>query len=235
MKTSSNVLQALKIETVYLVYNKGIYLCAVHEIKKDVWNISTDQNNLSGKGQLKIKFNGSFLYLSVFIGKPNTSGVYRFTYDVFPERDKKVTDALEFAFFQTLKSLEQKTSEWNRRKEERYDIGTDENKIEKIGFKTIEQNAVTELGATDCIVNNLSFSGAQITTYMNNFYKGMKLCLCLTFTNPIEQIPVMSIIRNCSLEKINSKQMLSKLSLKFEESPVEYNERLLKYIKEDEL
>lgn len=231
MKTSRNIFNALGIEATYILCKKDCRLCAVQEIKGNSWIVATDLANQDGDAVLKIKYRGTFIYISFTIASCSCTGIYRYTYELAIKGKKEKESAMSFAFFQELKGMEQKQNEWNRRKEKRYDIGADEKKAAVIGFRAIEQKAYfAGIGEFPCVINNLSFSGAKLTTYANSCSKGMKACICLDFVSPIEQIPIMATIKDCSIENVNHKSMLSIVSVKFDDSPVEYKERLSKFI-----
>ncbi len=64
MKIYKDILEALRIETVFILANKLLYMCFPVEIKKNTWIVSCDSSNLEGDVIFKIKFNGSFINLN---------------------------------------------------------------------------------------------------------------------------------------------------------------------------
>lgn len=231
MKICNDILRALKIESTYILCKDILYLCYPVEIRKTSWFVSTDSDNLSGKVNLKVKYRGSFLYLKAQILKKQTDTLYSFTYEVIITEDTINTDNFKFAFFRALQEMEEKDTQWNKRKEERYDIGLDEVNNKNIQFKTPEQVIICDKIQLPCVVNNLSYNGAKVTTLEGNFSKDKKVCIKLSFINPIEQIPIVSNIRNCLIKTTKENQIISVLSVKFESVPYEYKTRLDNYIK----
>lgn len=234
MIISKDILKALKIETIYILCRNTVYLCIPVEIKKMSWFVSCDSDNLSGNIKLKIKFRGSFIYLDAYILKKESDTLYSFTYEVDIRESSNTSDNFKYYFFKELKEMEEKDTSWNKRKEERYEIGLDEEKQKKIQFKSLEQILICDKVQLPCIINNISFGGAKITTTAGNFHKDKKICIAMNFENPIEQISIISNIRNCIIKTINNKQIVSILSIKFENTPIEFKTRLDKYIEEME-
>lgn len=234
MKIDKDLLNLLKIETVYICANDTIYLSYPMEINDLTWFITTDSSDLSGNARLKVKYRGSFLYLNCIIHRKQNVSLYAFCYEIEIDRDEKNKDNFKFSFFQELKKIEEKSDGWNKRKEVRYEIGLDEKRQKLINFKEEEQLIVCDKQQLPCLVNNLSYSGAKITTLESGFQKDKKVCLYLSFKNPIEQIPLMADIKNCIIKATAEKKVIAILSLKFENSPVSYKERLEKFIKQIE-
>ena len=231
MKISKDILQHLHIETVYIVTNDNLYLCCPIEIIKDKWLVACDSDNLKGNVKLKVKYHGSFIYLDSLITKKSQENLYSFTYEIFIDEKELTKDRLKENFFIELHKIQQQTELWNRRKEERYDIGLDEKRQKLINFKTIEQTLISDKTQLPCLVNNISFSGAKITTLEGNFAKDKKVCLNLSFIQPIEQIPLIGTIKSCIIKSTLEKKIVSVLSLHFDISPIEFKKRLDRFIK----
>lgn len=234
MKIDKDLLNLLKIETVYIFSNNTLYLSFPLEIRKLTWNITSDSSELNGEVKLKVKYRGSFIYLDCKIRKKTNLNLYAFNYEIEIDPSETDKDKFKFTFFQDLKKIEEKSNGWNQRKEIRYEIGLDPKKQELINFKNEEQIVVSDKQQLPCLINNLSFSGAKITTIESNFQKEKKVCLYLSFKNPIEQIPIIAVIKNCTIKATADKQIIAILSLKFDNSPVSYKERLDNFIKQVE-
>lgn len=231
MKIYRDMLNFLKIETIYILSNKKTFFCIPLEITENTWLVSCDADNLEGSIKLKVKFNGSFLYLNSIIEKKIQGSLYSFTYTLEIDDNEKIKDRLKFSLFKMLSEMEKEARTWNKRKEERYEIGLNEKLLKAISFKSPEQIVVADRLQLPCVVNNLSYSGAKITTTEGNFHKDKKICLYLSFVNPIEQIPIISVIKNAFIKTTNEKKIISVLSVKFESSPYEYKKRLDNFIK----
>lgn len=230
MKIYKDILNALKIETVYIISGEILYMCIPTEIKGLTWYISTETDRLNANIILKVKFNGSFLYLQAKIICKKQDYLSSFSYELEIEKSEENKDNFKLTFFKMINEMEEKSKQWDKRKEKRYDIGLDENKIKSINFKSPEQIVVTDKIQLPCVVNNLSYSGAKVTTLEGNFSKDKKICLYLSFVQPIEQIPIIANVRNCYLKTTAENKILSVLSLKYEETPYEYKQRLDNFI-----
>lgn len=234
MEINKNIMKAVGITAAYIIHKEDTHFCTILEVndaKKDEWKIAADSDELNGPGTLKIKFKEEFVYLKVEIGYALDDDIYSFTYMMKVIVNEN--DELEMKLMKALKELEEKNTEWNRRKEERYDIGIDEKSCELMKFKRMEQIIISNKKQLPCVINNISISGAKITTVEGNFKKDAKICLLLSYKEPIEQIPLIGIIRNCVIKKITNlgrDMIISVISIEYIETPIEYKERLMKYI-----
>lgn len=233
MKIFKDILNALKIETVYIISDEHIYFCAPLEIIGLKWIVACDSENILENSKLKIKYNGSFIYLKAKVEEKKQDDFYSFIYTAEIDSDEKYKDQFKKYFFKSLSEMENNFENWNKRKEKRYDIGLDENIIKKIDFKSAQQTVICDKKQLPCVVNNISYSGAKITTLEANFSKDKKICLVLSFLNPIEQIPLMAQVKNCIIKSAVDKTIISVLSLKFIESSYEFKKRLDNFIKDE--
>ncbi len=87
------------------------------------------------------------------------------------------------------------------------------------------------IGIRTTTLNNISYSGMKITTMEANFEKGKRVGICLSFISPIEQITILGIIRNCFIKTTKEDEVVSVLSLEFQQPPYEYNKRVQQFIK----
>ncbi len=157
-----------------------------------------------------------------------------FIYEIEIDENEWKKDNFRYVFFQMLLEMEEQVMEWNKRSENRYEIGLDEKKIKAINFKKAEQIIVIDKHQLPCVINNISYNGAKITTYQADFKKDKKVCLYLSFIQPIKQIPIIGDVRNCLLKTTIDNKIVSVASLKFENAPYEYNLRLNDFIKKME-
>lgn len=231
MKITKDILKILKIENIYIVKDETLYVGIPYEINDIKWIMFCDSDTLEGIIQLKIKYHDSYIYFESTITKIEQEENCSFMYELNIKETEKNKDEFKKAFFEELNKMEAQAEIWNQRKEERYEIGLDEGKIRIIGFKDAEQKVITDKLQLPCIINNISYSGAKITTLESSFQKNSKIGLCLSFTNPIEQIPLIAEIRNCCLKTGKDKTIFAILSLQFEETVIEYKQRIDNYIK----
>ena len=96
----------------------------------------------------------------------------------------------------------------------------------------MEQNLIFNNIQLPCIINNISFSGAKITTWESDFFIDKKLVLCLSFVKPIEQIHLPATIKNTSIKTVDKGQIVSILSIKFDSPPLAFKERISCFIEE---
>lgn len=231
MRINRDILNALKIGAIYIQKDTDLLLCVPLKMKESYWIISTEIDNLAGSITMKIKYDTSYIKIK---GEVDTfledAGMHSFLYTIKIIRDENM-DETQKAFFSDLDEMERKHKEWNKRCEDRYDIGTDETKGELFGLKSLEQTLIFNNVQYPCLLNNVSFSGAKLTTYEADYYKGKMIILCLSFIKPIEQIQIVATIKNASIKILENRQTISILSLKFNSSPIEYKYRMESFIK----
>lgn len=226
MKIFKDILNALKIETAYIVSGKTLYFAMPLEINGLEWTLTCDSDEISGKCRIKVKYRGSFLYLDAEILKKEQDSFCSFIYEARIDSSELNKDSFKKSFFSELGKMEQNCENWNKRKEKRYEIGMDESLLKKMGFRSAEQTVVADKKQLPCLVNNISYSGAKVTTLEGDFHKDKKICLALSFSNPIEQIPIVALVKNCTIKSAADKTVVSILSVKFEEPPYEFRKRL---------
>lgn len=232
MKITKDILNFLSIDNVYLQSNKETYRCFILKIKGDFWIVSTETDCVTEKITLKINTNNNIIKLEAELDSfIEETEINSFIFALKILKDDNL-DETKKTFFDKLNELENKHIEWNKRKEERYEIGINEKKCKLFSLKSLEQKIVFENIQLPCLINNISYSGAKITTFESDFYKEKKIILCLSFIQPIEQIQLVATIKNTSLKILDNKQTISILSLNFDSPSLSFKERLSNYIKE---
>lgn len=232
MKIFKDILNALKIETMYIVSQKTLFLAMPVEINHLHWILTCDSDEINGSGLIKVKYRGSFFYLKAEITKKEQDSFCSFIYEAEIDKAEINKDKFKQSFFSELEAMEKNFENWNRRKEKRYEIGMNVDILGKINFRSAEQTVVADKKQLPCLVNNISYSGAKVTTLEGDFHKDKKICLLFTFSNPIEQIPVVAFVKNCTLKSAADKTIVSILSVKFEDSPYEFRKRLDHFIEQ---
>lgn len=234
MKISKDILNALKIETAYIVFGKVLYFAMPLEINGLEWILTCDSDEISGSCSIKVKYRGSFLYLAAEILKKEQDSFCSFIYEARIDKSELNKDIFKKNFFSELGKMERNYENWNKRKEKRYEIGMDENLLKKMNFRSAEQTVVADKKQLPCLVNNISYSGAKVTTLEGDFHRDKKICLALSFSNPIEQIPIVALVKNCTIKSAADRTVVSILSVKFENSPYEFRKRLDRFIEQVE-
>lgn len=230
MEFNKDILNFLNIETSYIVTEDKLCMCMPLRFSGLTFFVSSDSGDLTGKVKFKVKFHGSFIYLDSIIIKRTNETMYSFVYELGIMDYEKDKDSFKKTFFLQLKKMEEQSESWNKRKEIRYDIGLDEKLGELLNFKSMEQVLIADKIQLPCIINNISYSGAKITTLEGKFSKDKLVCLNLSFKNPIEQIPLVASIKNCFIKSTNEKKIISVLSIKYDYSPISYKQRIDSYI-----
>lgn len=226
MKINQDILNYLNISSIYILKSNDIHVCVPVEITGDRWKISTDTASLEGNALIHIKCYGTDYYFKVEILEKLESDNFAFTYlaKLKDEKEKNL-------FLMEFSMIERKLAGWNKRREERFEIGFDEERIKRFKLKECEQKVIVNKLTLPCVINNISFSGAQITTVDAHFSKTRKVFLFLSFTTPIEQVLLPASIKNVSLRDLCG-QIAATLSLEFEEAPIAYKQRVADYISE---
>ena len=144
-------------------------MCIPLDIHDTNWTVSCDSEYITGKIQLKVNFNGSFIYFNAIIEKKDQETVSAFLYEIQIEEAEKKADNQKAVFFMILSEIEEDYKEYNRRKEERFEIGLDEQRIKSINFKDAEHKLIINKKQLPCVINNISYSSAKITTEEERF------------------------------------------------------------------
>ncbi len=82
MKIYREILEAMKIDSVYVIYNDTTYMCYPLEIEDTKWIVSCNSDSLNGNIKLKVNFYGENLYLESHIIKKEQEDSCAFTYDI---------------------------------------------------------------------------------------------------------------------------------------------------------
>lgn len=235
MKVTKDILSALLIENSYIQTENETFWCIPLKIKGDYWIVATETNIFENKNEiiLKLKFNNTVIRFDALVESfIEENGLHSFIYTIKLNYSEDGLDDNKKMFFSMLKELELKHIEWNKRKEERFDIGTNEQRANSLKLKKLEQNLIFNNIQLPCIINNISFSGAKITTWESDFFIDKKLILCLSFIKPIEQIHLPATIKNTSIKTVDKGQIVSILSIKFDSPPLAFKERISCFIEE---
>lgn len=228
MKIYNDVLARLKVRSVYVIHENEYAAALPLEIRGNVWQVTASKDNLSGRCRLKVRWNEETLYLDALIrrqAEKDTASYGTYEIEVLEGNEEK-----EKEFLMLLREMEIITGVREKRKEERYEIGTDERKCRLIEFSSPEQKIVAGKKQLSCIILNVSYSGARIVSEEGDFRSGNRACLFLSFVNPIEQIPIVCSIKNCLLKSISESKNVSIISVEFIDAPLCYKERLDSYI-----
>lgn len=224
MKITKDILNVLNISSMYILKEGGIHICIPVDIEGSVWKISTDTPELTGNAVIKTKYNGNDYLFKVHIDELLKSENFSFTYKThLVDSTEKNLFMLEYSI------LEKKLKNWDKRKEERYEIGFDENKIAMFSLKSFEQKVIVNKLTLPCMINDISFGGTKLTTIDSNFSREKNIIVYFSFLNPIEQILIEAEIRNLSLKQLEG-QIAATLSLEFKDAPVRYKQRVADFI-----
>lgn len=224
IKVYKDILEKLKIENVFLTGETNAF-CTVFEIEGDKWVVSTDKNFYTDSAVLNIKTDGEYMEIPVKIdGIEN--GLYRIA--LSSSRKKQFS-----ALMQRIEELEKNHEIWEKRKEERFNVG-----IKKSGdflLSKPEQTILYDKKELPCLVNNVSFSGANITTVSfsgSEFRRGTEVFLVLKFNSPIERIILKANIQSVAVKSSheNTRLKFALLSMQIINPPLSYKERINAFI-----
>lgn len=223
MKVYKDILEYLKIDSVYIRIDGTNYFSVPLEMNEDYWVLAMDEmKDIKGDGILYILTKNGNFEIPIGIEKFNDNkySIYTcihkasFYIDNLKEEDK--------VFLEEVKKVENETSKWNKRKEERFTIKED---IEGIGFDSPEQQLITMEDTFPCFVTNVSYSGSQVITYQSYMPVGKVICLNFGFKNPIERILIKAIVRHYQEIKGNEKK-LAIVSMEFDHAPLSWQHRM---------
>lgn len=226
IKVYKDILEKLKIENAFLTGETNAF-CTVLEIEGNKWVVSTDKNFYTDSAVLNIKTEGEYMEIPAKIdGIEN--GLYRLLLYTPQSSGQQFLQLM-----QRVNELEKNHEIWEKRKEERFNIGI--KKSEDFLLSKPEQTVVYDKKELPCLVNNVSFSGMNITTVSfsgNEFKRGAEVFLVLKFNSPIERIILKANIQSVAVKSSheNAKLKFALLSMQIINPPLSYKERINAFI-----
>lgn len=226
MEINKEIMSALGITEIQVIADGNTHACMLLETDGNKWKIAADTDSLPQTATLKIKKTGGDDEAIKALFQSTEDEDFAFIYQVTVETESDTTEAINV--------MERQAAEWNKRKETRYEIGIDPARLDMLALSAPEQKIINRQYTLPCIISNLSFSGARLLTPESEYNKNDTIFLALAFKNPIEQIPVQCLVRNCALKKIENR-IVDILSVEFIDPPLSYKRRLQHYIEEASL
>lgn len=227
IKVYKDILDSLGIENVFLTGENNAF-CTVLEFSDAglVWTVATDKEFYQDSVILNIRLNGNYLEIKAEIERLE-NGLYKLRL----EKSKKKQFIL---LTEKIQELEEHHELWEKRKEERFNIGL--NYTEEFLLSKPEQTVIFNKRQLPCLINNISFSGANITTASfneNEFKRGGEIFLILKFHEPIEQIAVKGTIQSIAIKsaKNTNKLKFAIIAIQIINPPLSYKERITTFIK----
>lgn len=226
IKVYKDILEKLKIENVFLTGETNAF-CTVLEIEGNKWVVSTDKNFYTDSAVLNIKVEGEYMEIPVKVDGIE-SGLYRLLLSSPQSSGHQFSQLM-----QRINELEKNHEIWEKRKEERFNIGI--KKSEDFLLSKPEQTIVYDKKELPCLVNNVSFSGANITTVSfsgSEFRRGAEVFLVLKFNSPIERIILKANIQSVAVKSSheNARLKFALLSMQIINPPLAYKERINAFI-----
>lgn len=226
VKIRKDILEYLQIEHLFITGMKNSF-CNLIEIEKNEWIVTMDSDINDEKAILNVKTNGVYIEVPVLINKKGST-VYSLQIQKNKCRKKLFLELQE-----RIIQLENNHAQWEKRKEDRYVIA-DKN-VDKFNLEQATQNIVQNKIQIPCVINNVSFCGANITTIMTDkveFKANSEIVLILRFVKPIEQIILKAYIQSVGVKTANNsdRYKFAILALKLIEPPLSYKTRLNNYI-----
>ena len=227
IKVYKDVLDRLGIQNVFLTGENNAF-CTVLEIGDGgmIWIVTVDKEYFTDRAILNIKTGDTYIELETEIEKLESS-LYKLK--IKQNKKKKFLSILE-----KIKDLEQHHEIWEKRKEERFKIGLESSC--DFSLSKPEQTMLYMKKEFPCLVNNVSFSGANVTTVLadgSEFKRGNEVIIILKFNNPIEQIALKATIQSVAVKsaKNSSRLKFAIVAVEITNPTLSYRERITQYIK----
>ena len=231
IKVYKDVLDKIGIQNIFLTGENNAF-CTILEIDKEgkEWVISTDKEFYTDNIIMNIKINDTYIEIKSEIEKLE-NGLYKVI--VGNCKKKQFLQIID-----KIKELEKHHELWEKRKEERFNIGIDNS--DNFFLSKPEQEIVFNKQTLPCLVNNVSFSGANITTVFladNEFKRGNEIHLVLKFNKPIEQIALKGTIQSVAVKsaKNSNRIKFAIIAMELINPALSYKERITQFIKNKEV
>lgn len=233
MKIYQDVLTFLGIKNIHITFNKQSYFAVLMEISGNQWTVVLDEDNrIEGYAKIVVLWNESEIEFNcnITVAPSDNFSIYTCLHILTISYN---TDSEEQnLFISKIREIEKNFYEWNKRKEERFEI---KENITDIKFDKIEQKVITQEDELPCFVIDISCSGSKIITFSSYFPVGSAICLVFSFREPIEQIPIKAYIRQALKKRDEIHHTnLSILSLEFDHPPIAFQKRMNDFIKRKE-
>lgn len=217
MKIYKEVLDRLEMGSCF-ISGAADSLCKPFEIKGDEWKVIAD-NGTEGKVTLNVCYRGRYLKFSSSMSR--LDGVY---YGLKVDGSGAAGPAAEF--MERLRKMEETCFEWDKRKEDRYEVGR---RWKELKFAGPEQRLLAAGCAQECYVNNISMSGMNVYTWENpRFKRGMGVVMEMRFAAPDERITVrgtaLSVVRRQNAA--SGRRGFMQISMSLVQPPQRFKERV---------
>jgi hypothetical protein len=220
VRAHKDVFDYLGIEHTFLTGKRNEF-CTVLELSSgETWIIAVGGVWEEDTALFNIKYRGSYLSLPVTVEKRD-GFTYRMSF-----REGLVEPSLREGIIK----LEENERLWNKRKDERFAVGVAGS--EPLGLKKAEQKVILSGAEYPCMVNDLSFNGAKITTLESGELKrGSEAGLLLDFINPLERIVLTGTVQALQIksgeQRAGRPVRFAILSLRYNtDPPLAYRRRL---------
>lgn len=225
MLVTAKILEYFSIRQILIIRDGERHPCEPADIESDRWIVTSDSGDLAGNALIQFKHDDCLYMLKVRLAPVTDGENFTFTYEA-ALRD----DGERRKFDEGFRKIREHMDSWNKRREERYDIGLDEKKIAMLSLRDCEQAVICEKTELPAAVSNISYSGARLVTAEGNYSKNRPVFLMLSFVDPIETVPITCAVRN-HLPAESGGVRMSVISVEFVEPPVEFNMRMEAFIK----
>ena len=200
------------------------------DISGNIWTIAIDADfTVEGECQLIINYDNKRLIFQCHIDTVPTDEIFVSSCIKRCIISTSLSNEDEINFIKKVRAIESQQYNWNKRKEERYDIKFD---IEKIQFSSPQQQIILSQEILPCFVENISFGGAKIITYENRYEVNNKIIINYSFKNPPEIIDVPSYIRHIIPRPVNKNESerLISLCVEYDHAPLNFQNRMINFV-----
>lgn len=233
MRIYKDIIEELDMNSMFLTLKGQNFFCTPLDISGNIWTAAVDADfTIEGNSILTINRHEGQLHFPCYIDTVRTSEISAYSCIHRIMLSTGEFGENEMKFIHEVRRVESEIYKWNKRREERYDIKDD---IEKIDFSSVQQQVILKEDTLPCMVNNISYGGAQIITYDARYEIGGRLLMNYSFRNPPEEILVPSYIRHIISQPAKEGcERLIVLCLEYDHAPLAFHKRMEAFIKKIE-
>jgi hypothetical protein len=230
VKTGRDVLEHLGIDHTFLTGPRNVFCTLLEVSSAEPWIAAIDRPWEGPEAVLNIKYRGIYHERPVMIEKRDAF-TYRLVFAGVPGGPPWE------ALWESIRTLEADESLWNKRKEDRYPLGTACSP--RFGLKRAEQKAVLSGKEYPCLINDISFNGVKITALDGgNIQRGHEAAVVLDCINPLERLILTGTIQSLMLKSGEQPSAGSRrpvrfaiVSLQLPDPPLAFKQRLGAFIR----
>jgi len=230
MRVYKDISNELSLNNCFLIWKNKNFFCNILDISGNIWTIAIDADfTVEGECQLIINYNNERLVFPCYVDTVPTDKLFISSCIKRCIISTSLSEEAEINYIKKVRNIEKQQYHWNKRKEERYDIKFD---IEKIQFSSPQQQLISRQETLPCFIENISYGGAKLITYESRYEINDKIVINYSFTNPPEIIDVPSYIRHIISRPLNENNgdRLISLCVEYDHAPLSFQNRMIKFV-----